>query len=218
MLPFTREQFLSVFANYNQGVWPAQVAAYLLGLAAVVAVVLHARPAGRVVGAVLAAMWVWTGVAYHGLYFSAINKPALLFGALFALQGGLFAYAAVARNRLAFHGTAGPRAWVGWGLVFYAGVLYPLIGRWAGEAYPAMPMFGITPCPVTLFSFGLLLLASGPLPRWLLVVPLLWSAIGGSAAYLLGVPQDWLLLLSGVVIAPWLLLRGRSSAGQPAHA
>ena len=32
MLPFTREQFVSVFADYNVGVWPAQILAYLLGL------------------------------------------------------------------------------------------------------------------------------------------------------------------------------------------
>jgi hypothetical protein len=36
-------------------------------------------------------------------------------------------------------------------------------------------------------------------PRRLLAIPLLWSLIGGSAAFLLGVPQDWLLLFSGVV-------------------
>ncbi len=32
MLPFTRERFLAVFADYNVAVWPAPWLAYLLGL------------------------------------------------------------------------------------------------------------------------------------------------------------------------------------------
>ena len=31
MLPFTPEQFLGVFVNYNDVIWPIQIAAYVLG-------------------------------------------------------------------------------------------------------------------------------------------------------------------------------------------
>ena len=31
------------------------------------------------------------------------------------------------------------------------------------------------------------------LTRWLLAIPFIWSLIGGSAAFLLDVPQDWVL-------------------------
>ncbi|MCW5633038.1 MAG: hypothetical protein KIT17_06840 [Rubrivivax sp.] len=199
MLPFTREQFVEVFARYNEAVWPVQVLAYLLGLAAVV--LLLSRRAGfdRVVGGVLALMWLWTGVAYHGVFFSAINKAAAAFAALFVVQGLLFARAAVVRGTLRFAPGSGPAAWLGWALVVYAAVLYPLVGMAAGHAYPQIPMFGITPCPVTLLTFGLLLLAAPPVPRSLLVIPFLWSLVGGSAAFLLGVPQDWPLLASGLI-------------------
>ena len=76
--------------------------------------------------------------------------------------------------------------------------VYPHIGMLTGHAWPDMPMFGVTPCPVTIFTFGMLLLARG-YSRWLLVIPVVWSLIGGSAAFLLGVQQDWLLLASGVM-------------------
>jgi hypothetical protein len=79
---------------------------------------------------------------------------------------------------------------------------------WAGHRYPQLPMFGITPCPVTLFTFGLLLLTTGPVQRGLLVIPFIWSLVGASAALLLGMPQDWPLLFSGVAI-PILLFRDR---------
>ena len=164
MLPFTREQFAGVFADYNTAVWPAQV------------------------------------VAYHGLFFARINPAALAFGALFVVQGVLFLIAGVVKHRLVFAHSAGFASAVGWALVVYAGVLYPLLGQWSGHVYPAQPTFGITPCPVTLFSFGVLLLTSAPVPRWLLIIPLAWSLVGGSAAFALGVPQDWPLLFSGLTI------------------
>jgi hypothetical protein len=73
-----------------------------------------------------------------------------------------------------------------------------------------MPMFGITPCPVTIFTFGVFLLAAAPVSRRLFVIPVIWSLIGGSAAFLLQVPQDWLLLFSGLSVVPLLRSSARS--------
>jgi hypothetical protein len=52
---------------------------------------------------------------------------------------------------------------------------------------------------------GLLLLTTAPVPRALLAIPLAWSLLGGSAAFLLGVAQDWPLLFSGTatVLLMW---------------
>ena len=93
----------------------------------------------------------------------------------------------------------------------YAAILYPLIGLATGHHYPETPMFGVTPCPVTIFTFGLLLFTVRPVPRWLLVIPFIWSLIGGSAAILLNVPQDWLLLASGCIALPLIVLRDRQA-------
>lgn len=200
MLPFTREQFITVFADYNAAVWPVQVVAYGLG-GLMVAAVLRPSPAGnRMVSAGLALMWIWTGVVYHGLFFSRVNPAALGFAALFVVQGVLLAHLGAVRQRLIFGPAHGPAGWLGWGLVIYAAVLYPAVGAGAGHGYPQLPMFGITPCPVTLFTFGLLLLTTAAVPRVLLVIPLVWSLLGGSAAFLLGIVQDWPLLFSGVAI------------------
>ena len=217
MLPFTREQFLAVFASYNVGVWPVQLFAYALAVG-ILALFLRRSPArGRGISAGLAVMWLWTGIAYHGLYFTTINSAAWAFGALFVVQGALFLHAAIVREVIDFGARSGPIAWLGWALVAYATVLYPLLGLWAGHQYPELPMFGITPCPVTLFTFGLLLLAKPPVPLRLLVLPMVWSLIGGSAAFLLGMVQDWPLLLSGVVVGLIALLDRRRSQAPPRH-
>ena len=217
MLPFARQQFLGVFADYNTAVWPAQVVAYVLGLIVVAALLRPSSRGQRVAASVLAVMWVWTGVVYHGIFFARINPVALVFGALFVVQGVLFVIAGVARRRLVFGHSAGPASVLGWALVAYAAVLYPLLGQSTGHPYPTQPMFGITPCPVTLFTFGVLLLTLAPVPRWLLIIPLAWSLVGGSAAFMLGVPQDWPLLFSGLTIVP-LVLRDRQRAGARAAA
>ena len=203
MLPFTREQFFDVFAAYNRAVWPAQVLAGVLGLALLALLLRPSRAADRLIAAGLAVLWAWTGIVYHGLHFSRINPAALFFGALFVLQAAALCHAAL-RGGLHFGTSRTALAALGWALVGYAVLAYPLLGLWSGQRYPALPMFGITPCPLTIFTFGLLALARGRVAWWLLAIPLGWSLIGGSAAWLLSVPEDWLLPLSGLAV---LLLR-----------
>ena len=206
MLPFTPEQFLQVFARYNEALWPLQWIAWLLGAAACIAVARAGSLRDRAVPAVLALFWLWTGIAYHAMFFSAINRAAFLFAALFVVQGLLFA-ACAWRGTLRF-GRHGAGAALGWALALYALVAYPLLGLYAGHGYPRVPLFVVTPCPLVLFTFGMLLLAVR-VPGWLLVVPVAWSLVGGSAAFLLGVPQDWPLLFSAIAAWP-LLPRGEA--------
>jgi hypothetical protein len=82
-------------------------------------------------------MWVWTGLAYHALFFAPINKAANAFAALFVVQGLLFAHASLARSDLRFSREHGLRAWLGWALIVYSALIYPLIG-FAGHGYLAM--------------------------------------------------------------------------------
>jgi hypothetical protein len=211
MLPFTSEQFLAVFANYNSAIWPIQIAAYLLGGFAVALLLLKPREGNRIISGVLALMWLWTGLCYHGLWFSAINRAAYLFAAMFILQGCYLFYAGVYGGQICFGRRSDLATWVGGVFMSYAAIVYPLIGMATGHHYPEMPTFGVTPCPVTIFTFGLLLLTVRPVPRWLLVVPFVWSLVGGSAAILLNVPQDWLLLVNGCIAVPLIVFRDRQA-------
>lgn len=211
MLPFTREQFFGIFVDYNAGVWPVQVLAYLIGVGSIALLIRPSRMTNRVIAGGLAALWVWTGVAYHGLHFSTINSAAYAFAALFVLQGLLLLHFGVSKARLRLEARAGSSSILGWALIVYAEVIYPLVGIGSGHRLGDLPAFGVTPCPLTLFTIGLFLLATEPVPRWLLVIPIFWSLIGGSASFLLGVPQDWPLLFSGVAIV-LILWRRRSGS------
>lgn len=218
MLPFTTEQFFAVFTAYNGAVWPASIAAYVLGAAAVNLAMRGGLVNSRIVSAILALMWAWTGAVYHMGFFAAINRAAWAFGALFAAQALLLLYYGAYRNRLSFGAASNKlRFGAGYLLIGYAAVAYPLIGIALGHDYMALPQFGVTPCPVTIFTFGMILLARKPVPWPVLVIPVLWSLIGGSAAILLNVPQDWILLVSGLATLALLVLARPRSAADVAH-
>lgn len=74
MLPFTRDAFIAVFVDYNEAVWPLQVLAYLIGVSIAALLFRPALASGRLIAAGLAAMWLWTGIVYHGIYFSTIQR------------------------------------------------------------------------------------------------------------------------------------------------
>lgn len=197
-LPFSQEAFLSLFETYNLAIWPAQLGAYALGAFAVVLVFWPKAWSTRVVGAVLALFWLWTGVVYHGLFFTPLNFFAPLFAALFVIQGLLLLWRLVVRGDISFRFQRDAVGYTGHGLMIFALIVYPLLAIMAGHAWPRMPVFGVAPCPMTIFTFSMLLLAQPKIPMSLMVIPLLWTLIGGSAALLLGMPEDFSLLLAGV--------------------
>ena len=137
-------------------------------------------------------------VAYHFAFFAVINPAAWVFGAFFLANALWFAWTGVIRNKLQFSVHTGIRAWLGGLLIAFSLVIYPLIGFLSGHRYPAMPTFGL-PCPTTIFTLGILMFAVMPIPRSVFIVPVLWSAIGSFAAFQLGVPQDYGLLIAGLI-------------------
>lgn len=204
-LPFTQEQFFAVFAAYNLAVWPAQWV--LAALAAALTAIAWQAPAwgGRAIAWGLALLWAWLALAYHLAFFRAINPAAPAFAALSLAAAGAFAWYGGIRGALHFTGRRSARSVAGLAVVVFALAAYPMIGAWLGHRYPLAPTFGL-PCPTTIFTFGLLLMAAPPLPREVLVAPLLWAAIGASAAFALGVSQD-LALLAVAAGGAWLLWR-----------
>ena len=197
-IPFTTEQFLDIFRDYNQAVFPLQFIAYLLAML-VVYFLWRPSPAGnRFISAVLAVYWLGMGAGYHLQWFSSINNAAYLFGIAFILQGLWFLSTGLLSNKLRFSGTGHSHCLIGWLFILYAMLLYPLLNSLMGHHYPAMPVFGLAPCPTTIFTFGVLLLARSRIPMHGLIIPLLWSLIGVSAAINLGIWEDIGLVIAGL--------------------
>ncbi|MCI3953836.1 MAG: hypothetical protein K0R53_3336 [Burkholderiales bacterium] len=80
MFPFSPAQFFEMFARINEAICPAQFLAYGLVLPALTGAVRPSASGDRITSLVLAAMWLFTGVAYHWVQFSKINPVAPLCG------------------------------------------------------------------------------------------------------------------------------------------
>jgi hypothetical protein len=206
-LPFTPGEFLDAFGRFNTAVWPLHLAAFGVA-AAIVGLSFRGSPrASRAISLGLAALWLGAA-ALQGTAMRAVMPTALPFAAAFLLEAALLAFAGL-RDRLAFRVHRGGVPALGLALVAYAAFLYPAIGALTGHTYPRTPVFGVAPCPNTIFTFGVLLLTERPVPRWLLPIPFLWSLIGIPAALFLGVAQDWALPVAGVLATAALALRDR---------
>lgn len=187
-MPFTTQQFFQVFTDYNRAIFPVQFVLPLLAIVAVASVSRYAESRDRTAPLLLGAFWIWSGAVYQILFFSHINPMALLFGALFIVQGLLFIREAV-RKDLDLFFSPDLRGWVGAAMIIYTLLFYPLIEIFDGKSLLASPTFG-TPCPLTIFTFGLLTWSRQATPWYLLVIPTIWSLIGTAAAFSFGVVAD----------------------------
>ncbi len=140
---------------------------------------------------------------------TTINPAAPVFAGAFLLQALAFVWTGVVGHRLAFAWGRAPRHWVAAGLLLMA-LAYPVLAQLTVGVGPRAPTFGV-PCPTALFTAGCLLAAVPPVPRGLLVIPVLWSLIGGSAALLLGIRIDAALFVAAAAscssLAPGILER-----------
>ncbi len=211
-LPFATADFFALFARYNLAIGAAAWIAYALGVAVPLVLWRGTERGARFAWLTLALFWLWNGIAYHWLFFATINPAAYLFGTLFVVQGLLFGATGLRTSMPRFRLSAGPACWAGGLLVVYALLLYPLLGWLAGHHYPAVPLFGVAPCPTTIFTLGLLLWQERPTPWHLAVIPLAWVIVGGSAALLLQVPQDYGLIGAGLLALPLLRQRRQHTA------
>ena len=208
-MPFTEQQFLDVFGIYNIAIWPAQIIAYVMGSFAFILTFMQSGRYRRIISGILALIWLWNGVFYHIIHFSSINSAAVYFGILFIIQGLLFFLRGVIRGNLHFKAGYDGFSFIGILFVLYAMIGYPLLGKFVGHVYPRIPVFGVAPCPTTIFTFGILLTVIGPVPLYLIIIPFLWSLIGMSAAIQLHIYQDFGLVIAGIIGSGLLIVRNR---------
>ncbi len=211
MIPFSADVFFNFLAQYNAAIWPAQLVASFMALAAVRLVIWPLQNSGRIIAAILAFLWIWTGAVYHLNFFALINFWDLGFGVLFLLQGLLFLWSGVIRNRLDPAQKA-PKAVSRAGLIALAAalVVYPLLAVGFGRGLAEIAWVGTSPTPTLLLTLGLLALTGGGRLWGLSIIPLFCCLTGSLFATLLPLPQDWILLPVAVGIAGVFVIRSKA--------
>jgi hypothetical protein len=210
VMDFTVDEFLNMFHRYNDAIWPMQIVAYAIGFVIVAMLVARIRGArsflashiavDRVLPALLAAFWAWIGLVFLWGYQTDISASGRPFGALFLVGATAFLIAALRGADLGLGRVPSWRLAIGGAMILYAMLVYSLAGALAGHTYPSAPVFGVAPCPTTIFTLGVLVACARA--RWhVVVVPLLWACIATAAAVKLGVTEDFGLIASAVIAA-----------------
>jgi hypothetical protein len=198
MLPtFTLAQFLEMMSRYNKTFWPLQLVAYGLGIVAVAMAIRTSQHSGRIISAILVMFWLWVGIFFNLVYFSPLYSLAIVFVALFVIEAGILAFTGVFQGILSFKAKTDIYGMAGALLVLYSMAGYPAIEYLLGRGYPSSLPFGLVPCPMTVFTLGILLW-SNKKPTWyVLAIPILYS-LSGVIPIWKGIVEDIGLVVSGL--------------------
>lgn len=190
LFPFLPEVYFRLFVRLNEGWWPAQLLALLLGLGALW---LAWRGFGRLVGAILAVGWTFVGYAFFLDLYADLNWAGTYFGWAFFAQSALVLVVGAlgGLDREPDHQKHSPldgAGWVGAGLVVFGLAIFPLLEPLTGvQEWSGVELFGMTPDPTVIATLGFVLMAKRA--RWaLLIVPMLWCAISGATAWVMEAP------------------------------
>jgi len=211
MLPFSAETLLSILEHYNRGIWPLQLVGLLLALAAAGLAFSGWRAAARAVAVLLAAMWIWVGVAFLGGALAPYHFAAPALAGVFVAQGVMLLFTL---GLLGWHQLAWQRDATGW--------LALVVIAWAVAGQPALEALatgagaaglqyaGSAPTPTMLLTLGLLLLARPRPPLVLALIPALWALATAYLAWELALPMQYIPAALGIAtFAVLLALRFR---------
>ena len=204
LLLFSPRTYYRMFELYHRQIWPIQVVA-IGSVAAILALLLRdSEWARRTIAALIATWWLWVGIVFHLSRYSTINWAAKYFAALFVIQSVLIVWLGIVRDRLRLTPGRNIGGRMALGLLAVAVVLQPIAGGLTVRAWPQVELVGVTPDPTAIATLALLALVTQRPPRSLLVIPVLWCAIGAATLWALGSAEAWVVMfaaISGLVLA-----------------
>jgi len=204
----TGEQLLEAVATYNQAIWPMQIIGYVLALITVVLAFKKTVWASRINFAVLTFFWLWVAL----MYWLPSARPAFPIGyaflVLYLIEGVLFLIQAV-KGKLTFGTYNKGHTIGGLTMILYTMIGYPLLAIFLDHPYPQASLIGLTPCPLTLFTFGLLLLTRSAVPIILLIIPLFWG-LSGVLWISIGMWEDIGMVLGSLIVLVLILRRNKN--------
>jgi hypothetical protein len=201
------EKMLSVFEAYNNATWPVQVIACLLGITAVILTIKTLKNSSRIISAILSFIWLWTGIVFCIVYWAPGYTPSYAYSVLYIIQGIIF-ITCIFRPKLSFRFKSDIYSFIGILFIVYSIVGYFLVGYFMGHIFPRSLSFILAPCPTVVFTFGMLLLTDKKVPKYVLLIPLLWS-ICGVIPVSLGILEDIGLIITGATGTLLILVRDR---------
>jgi hypothetical protein len=177
-LLFSERVYWRLFALHNADVWPAQIAALVLG-ALIVVLLVRPRPwSDSAIALLVAVAWLFVAWAFLWQRYRTVNWAAGYIVPFFVLEGLLFAWFGGIRDTLAFRFRPDARRSFGLAIILYALAIHPWMPLLSGRPLLQAEIFGIAPEPTAIGTLGLLcMVPRGIVSLALLVVPVLWCTL-----------------------------------------
>lgn len=201
-------EFFNIIGFYNSTYWLITIFTIVFGVFAVILAFKKTSYSDPLISLILAILWLWVGIVFGFIVFGpwtpivfGISIPGFgyFFGITFTLQGILFLYYGVYRKSFSFKFETNHLGLLGLLLIIYATLFYGLVGFVTGYPFPFYPLFGTSPCPVTIFTIGLFLWADKRISPLVFVLPTILALIGLVPVLAFGVFADIGLFLSGFI-------------------
>lgn len=208
--PFTSEQFFSVFEKYNTAIFPLQWILFFTGCFIFLLLHFQNRYKHKLIGSYLSFLWLWAGAVYFINFFSEITKMAFVFGVLFIVQGSLILHQTVYSNMLTFNLSKNLKTFFGYFFIIFGLFVYPSLPYLRPDFDKQLLLIGL-PCPTAIVTFGFFLLINLKFPKYLLIIPSIWSVIALSAAINFGVYQDTIIVFAAIITAIYLLRKRKTA-------
>ena len=183
---------------YNNAIFPMQI--IIVVIAAVLTYLLFVKPdtkTNNMMKAYLSFTFAWNGIIFFLIFGKEL--PGTFLGApLCILIAILFAWDIFA-NKTQFR--VPETKWQKYFTIFLVlcALLYPLIGFALGHYYPKTCIFGVMPCPTTVFALALLAAAIPKVDKKIYILLLVWAlpafgkCLGGFDLY-----EDCVLFWTGI--------------------
>jgi hypothetical protein len=199
-LLFSPRTYYRLLERHNQELWPGQILATGLG-ALIIWLLRHPSDRqGRIISAIIAALWTWVAWSFLWERYATINWAVRYVVPAFALEALLFLWIGTVHGRWSFGPSRHPTHIIGGSLLVFSLAIYPMLSPLSGRPWGQAELFGVAPDPTVLATLGLLLLARGGRRGALLIVPILWCLISGATLLAMGPPEAWLQLMAPFVV------------------
>jgi len=181
---------------------------YVLAIVALLMVFRKSTHSNRIISFALTFLWLWIGVVFGMIVFGPfptvlagieMTGSWYLFGSLFAIHGIIMLYFGVVKDTMSFTWKPDNRHYIGLVIIIFGLIIYPFVGVLTGRVFPEYPIFGIMPCPVTLFTIGLLLWSDVKPSLPLVIIPIFWALMGIIPVLFYEVYADIGTILAGII-------------------
>lgn len=208
LIPYSPEVYVSQLGYYYQATSPAHLVALGVGFLICVLLARHSARGSLITRLIIASFWVWTGAIFLGRYLAELNWAAEYFGYAFIAQGIVIGIRAVLSRDCSYQPAPKTRA-IGCTFVIVAMILSPTIAAIMEAPIASAHLFGITPLPLIIATFGVFLVGERRTPIWLFAIPLLWVVWEGLGAETMGLWRDLVLaVISGCTGIATIVFRG----------